>query len=369
MLRILAISAAVGGSSCALAQEMTLASLRAGVEAYWGSIETVDVAFTYHMTDADAWQGAARSSNRVVTEAGKFYWEHAYGQNPAFDPRTFTRTVVYDGQRTTSIQTTFGQATIQNGRAPDASTEGKGFFELAMFCPSSGDDVSPGASLLTLVRHARVRMRPAPEEVEGRSCWVLDLPGRSGIGNDVSVWVDASRGFLPMRRVVYDARTGLTPLIEAVIEEAVQLPDGRWLPVKGRRSTPATPGVAGLSNANQWRLEVLRGGNGAYQLQVNADIPDPLFDLESRIPPGFVLANMSTGEVRRVDRGNYNDSARALDAVLVNSPLMLKGVKVQPHASDLSEASSAGLWLVGLASAVVSFGASAGLTRRRDRAR
>ena len=247
-------------------------------------IADLTVSFTFNATKEDISTLAYRSHAKIVIKGPKSYIDHEFGGDPRRDPRMWKRIVAYNGQRSTIYESSRGVATVMAGQQAETRTQGRGFFDMMLLnAPMPFGQGYADQNLISLLRAEACQCRPHLEVVDGRRCYVLDVQRLGGLA--MTVWLDAERGFLPVRQVYYDGRTPPQVQMEFTVEQAVQVQDGLWFAVRGRKK------VAG----SEYVMTVDGMGEGKPALSLNAGVEDGFFDLWQNLPAGTPLFDTTTG--------------------------------------------------------------------------
>lgn len=331
------VACAAGAAAQSPVASLTIEQLRSGADAYWGSIQTISASYSSSMP-GPVTDDVVRDHRAAVTLKGdKVYFDHTYGGSPAFEGRVFNGVHAFDGAHTVDEDTTNGGAFIKAGRTIQSNPRcAPGFLDLCMLASAGGSFGDQESSLVAFLNDPNVRLRPTLEDIDAHWCHVVDLPGSAGLLR-LSVWIDADRGFLPVRQVHW--RAGGTALLDIRTDEAIQLPTGHWVPVRGRKGFGVLPGgVPELSSPHLVVVQVERDGQGRYVVAVNQPVDDSLFALDQHLPPGFMIRDLDTGAIRIASSRDYERAGQAIETVIANTDLRLKhhGVPVQATRRDLS---------------------------------
>ena len=334
-------------------QTLTKAELLAGAEAYADAMESIIVSDTVILRDAGPEFGMAWLEETVSVKGPKILWEFTYGPNPARDPAAFHRIVSFDGSVSVGQQSTLGQVLIDPGRNHEARSQDRFFFDLSLMnAPrSAGGD----QSLVSLLRSSASQVRPQLEEAGGALCHVVEFVRHAALGPRQVVWIDTQRGYLPVRQVFYTGTVPRAVQMEYVVEDAIELPSGHWVPVSGWKQ------VGDL----HWDFAVQRNPAGQYRVEVNTIGNDAIFRLQDRLPAGFLVHHRGTGELWTVANGDYERGAATLASVIRNQKLDRHGVRVQSVDKDLSKPRAASASILSLAGIGALCTLALGLVRRR----
>lgn len=241
--------------------------------------------------------------------------------------------VAYNGERSWRYQRFNNRLLIEDGPGliNQVSTEAYGIFELMAWDPTH--EIMTGSrrdrDLLAILSSDNAVVRPETEEINGRETHVVDLyrlgtsrslwqantnrfvkgkknacgpPTHTG-GLVRTVWIDAERGYLPIRQQSYrPSRDTGEPEISFVfqITEARELADGLWIPVEGRRQSRFT----------EYRIAVVRTDDGIYDVAIAPDIPASHFDLSNHLPDDIRVSDLDAHQRRREARQREREVRR-----------------------------------------------------------
>jgi beta-lactamase regulating signal transducer with metallopeptidase domain len=298
----LACLKATGGNAAELegtkqGPTLTKEQILLGVEAARSQIKDISVNFSYNQVKGPPGNLGRRLHVTWVLKESKAYTARVFGADPAPDSKTFKKEIAYNGRRTTFYEPDRGLAMVRTELTRETKTQGEGFFDLMLLNPPRDDgDGRNDQSLVSLLKSGKSRLRKQTEVVRGRICHVADLMDASSDRPSMTVWIDAQRGFLPMRQVFYTKPGGDEILMLFDIEEARDLGNGLWFPVYGRKLVNPVPGMPEISAGIECVMEVDGWREGKPALTVNQGVKDEFFDLWKRLPPGTMLKDMDAGD-------------------------------------------------------------------------
>ena len=324
-----ALSGAVGG--------LEKDDILAAVQALRSRVMTFIVEYRCEAVKGDPKILVPRHHAKVVLKGAKLYIQENYGTDPKVDPVMYPRRIAYNGARTTFFTEHMASARVSDARDRSATTESQEYFALMMFNePRPGGNGANDGSLISLLKSPSSRVRARPEPWSNRMCQVVDLfPGTSELPS-LSVWLDAERGFLPLRQVHYVVISGERRVgMELMVDEAVMVAQDMWFAVSGRKRVHAIPPK--IAEA-EFVIDVEGWRGGRPAIHVNREVPDDLFDLFEHLPPGTELTDVSTGKVTTVSGSTYAAAAATLDQLLDASPLPVP--ERRPSAGALAGASA-----------------------------
>jgi len=245
-----------------------------------------------------------RTHFTAVVKGSKTYFDREYTGKPKNESSTQHNKISYNGKQTAnySVKTQGVSVTTENTR--ETRTQGKGLFDMMLLNPPRKNYKGRSdQSLVSLLRSGSSRLRKHIEVVDSHPCYVIDLyhtfrwfnplfvikrPKRS-----MTVWLDKDRGFLPIRSVYYTKPDFEKILMQFVIDEAVEIEEGLWFAVKGRKS------VYGGMWPTEYVLEVDGWKDGKPSIAVNSGVQDVFFDLWKRLPPGIKVRYNDTNESKK----------------------------------------------------------------------
>jgi|GEM_PF-3311617 len=277
-----------------------------GVESVYSQIEDINVSFSFNALKAPANNLHARSHKTAVVKASKLYLKHTYGADPEYSTTTFVRKVAFNGAVSTTYTARNGSAVVETRKSKEADTQGSGFFDLMLLNqPRPDSDGASDQSLLSLLRSKDSRLRAALEEVDGHPCHVVDLIDASTKPPRMTVWVDCERGFLPLRHI-YRIRPKYDAIImKFSIEEAIQLKEGLWFAVKGRKMVYPAVNIPEIGPGLEHVMEVDGWKEGEPALYINQGISDSFFDLWLHLPIGTFVWDKDNDHQWIVKQGDY----------------------------------------------------------------
>jgi hypothetical protein len=315
-------------SGFAHAQTLSKQDLLLGAEAFVGSIESVTVHCESQIPDAGPQYAHARLTEVISVKGEKILRDHTYGTNPVHDPALHHRIVSYDGNVSVAQISNLGQAIISDGKSREAGTQGLLFFDFTMWnAAKPGGTGRCDQSLLSLLRSAGTTVRGSLEHVGNRACHVVEFRSSPAMEPDLVVWIDADRGFLPLRQVFSKGVVAKQPVLEFLVTEMYELPSGHWIPTKGTKTV--------LGSGVQTEFAVISDAGGTPKVQLNTIVNDELFRLQDRVPPGFTVAHLDTNQFWTVAGTDYEQGARTLDALAQNLHLGRHAIPVQRVEADL----------------------------------
>jgi hypothetical protein len=278
-----------------------------GAESVYSQIEDINVSFSFNAVRGARSNLFFRSHRTAVIRGSKAYISHTYGADPDHSTSTFLRKAAFNGALTTTYIARSGSATIEAKRTRETRTKGSGFFDLMLMNESRPEaDGRADQSLLSLLRTRQSHLRPALEEIDGHQCHVVDLLDESSNLPRMTAWIDCERGFLPLRQVYYAQPDYDAILMEFRIENAIELKQGLWFAVKGRKTVyPALKNVPELRSLSEHVMEVDGWKEGKPALLINQGVPDSFFELWLHVPPGTVVWDKDTGDQWMVKEGDY----------------------------------------------------------------
>lgn len=183
-------------------------------------------------------------------------------------------------------------------------------------------------SLAELLESPFCHVRPSLEQVGESWCSVVDLVNDPSRGPRLTVWIDAQRGYLPVRQVWYDKRTRQSVLMEFCMDDLHQLAGGIWLPTLAH----------GSHGSDAWELRVDRDANGAFAMAVNEPVDEALFNLGDQLPPGSRAVNIRTNQHWTVAGRDHNAAADPIVTVPANHR---NGIPIQATVADFSASTKA----------------------------
>lgn len=173
-------------------------------------------------------------------------------------------------------------------------------------------------NLVSLLKSDRSHLVSEAEAINGQVCRRVDLIDPQDDKTKMSVWIDVHRGFLPIRHTYYLAPVeGGGPVIEFLIEEAVEVADTVWIPVYGKK-------IAYVRDPNQPEqrhrqvhvLEVDGWREGRPNIQINTGIEDAKFDLWKHLPPGTTVYDNMAGIMWATNNANYDSLGAVLEETI-----------------------------------------------------
>ncbi len=282
-------------------QPLTLRDLARAVSSARDKIHDLTVSFTFH-----AAPGAGPSDNlfahshmTVTAQGEKLSIDHTYAKASDSGPVTyFHRITSYDGESSfIEMRNTNGATSyiITYGREREINTNGLGFFDIMMFNPTAGESrAREQVDLVALLKSPNAVLRPDLEAVDGRECYVVDAP-------PVTVWLDPSRGYLPIRQRHFIDTTPPQLSMEMTISEAAQIAPGLWMPLAGRKDVGATLTAPSAIPAMSNILAVEKTAAGAPAITLNLGVHPQVFNPSAGIPPGAIVVDGSGGyTIRRL---------------------------------------------------------------------
>lgn len=225
----------------------------------------------------------------VVTQDDKIYLDRRY----SFDPpegggHQFHRMLSWDGRRSTQFEVPRAVAMVQSGIVShELDTQGMAFFDFNLLNLSQRGQHG-GQNLAAILDSPRAKIREHMERFADFTCHVVDIPGRT-------IWIDAGRGFTPVRQRYYASRNSDNILMEFIAVAVDEVQPGLWFVTSGRKLTPARPEVIELSSEVGMFMWVA-GPIGRPAITVNARLPERMFDLSQNLPPGTEFWDKDTGE-------------------------------------------------------------------------
>lgn len=296
----------------------------------WDSVENLRVSFSFDALEAPANSPHYRYSAEVVRHGENILIDSTYGPDLAFRNTTFRREVSYNGARTTTLEMHEGFARVADGKSREASTNGLGFFDLAMCnLPQQGGNGLDDVSLLALLDAPQAQVRSEKEAVNGVDCDVVDfvLDGRRLL----TAWVDADRGCLPLRWVLRPRTGEDRALLEFEVQEVTEAAPGLWLPIRGTKRVHAQ-GTGRPTDMNLlFQMEVQRDNHDQLLLKVNAPLDDAVFNLWEHVPGGTEVWDVDLDTRWIASGSSYFDPLLVLYAALD-----LNGCPIAPGQADPS---------------------------------
>jgi hypothetical protein len=175
------------------------------------------------------------------------------------------------------------------GRYTEAQTGNDLFFELNLLS-------APGenSSLLDRLRSPTSTLRDKTEKIDGHDCQVLDVAVPKWGYLQETIWLDASRGYLPIRRLYYTGGKAQKTAMEYTIEKAIEVREGLWVGVRGHKRV--FPVFGNDPQIGKGFLSVMNvdPASGGYAIAVNRGVKDDFFDLAAHLPPGTMVLDTAT---------------------------------------------------------------------------
>jgi len=194
------------------------------VEAIRSRIEDLSVHFSSDALKAPASFMGNRFHETAVIKGDKTYFDREFGAAPEHDKMLFRREVAFNGKRSTMHHVNSGIASVHSKRERETKTQGSEYFDLMLLnSPRPDGDGVSDQNLVSLLKSDRSHVREEMQAVNGHFCHVIDLVDPIFNRTRLTVWLDADRGFLPIKQVYYGGKGLQQVTIEFVIEEAVEL--------------------------------------------------------------------------------------------------------------------------------------------------
>jgi hypothetical protein len=278
---------AVPTSTAAL---LTKDDIRAAIEAGRSEISDLEVSYSFNVVNLPAGfpDEIAQSQIHLIFKDGKIFLGEDYGL--AGQQKLFHRQTSYDGFRTTFFMPALGSATVEPGRKNEVRIQGIGFFDMMLFNPPSGGDGFKDQSLVSALLSPLSKLRSQREIIDGHSCYILDVLSDPEWKNIVlTVWLDPDRGFLPIRQRFGHVSDGIPPHLEVFIDDAIKVDRRLWLPVRGRKKVYVEAKGTGKEVLIERSMQVRKDANGKFDLHINSNVNDAVFDIPRHPPPGTRL--------------------------------------------------------------------------------
>ncbi len=288
------------------------------VEAIRSRIEDLSVHFSSDALKAPASFMGNRFHETAVIKGDKTYFDREFGAAPEHDKMLFRREVAFNGKRSTMHHVNSGIASVHSKRERETKTQGSEYFDLMLLnSPRPDGDGVSDQNLVSLLKSDRSHVREEMQAVNGHFCHVIDLVDPIFNRTRLTVWLDADRGFLPIKQVYYGGKGLQQVTIEFVIEEAVELQEGMWFAVRGfKRARPAAEAIP----EGRWQvvrpIKVDGVEEGTPAIAVNTGVEDEFFDLWKSLPLGTTLQDMDVGVFWTIGGDDFEGLADTLGSVL-----------------------------------------------------
>jgi hypothetical protein len=291
---------------------MSKEEIRFAVDALQSRIRDLTVSFRFDAVKPPPGSLHARFHMHAVVKEGKTYFDFEYGRDLA---RTFRREVAYNGKRTTIHDVAAGLASVGVEKQAETQTQGRGFFDLMLLNPPRRNyQGRHDQSLVSLLKSQGSRLRERLETVNGHPCFVIDLYQGEVERPSMTVWLDRDRGLLPLRSIYREQPDFERIAMECLIEEAIEVEEGLWLAVKGRKTVNPARGI----DAGEYVLQVDHQTDGSFAVSVNSGITDEFFDLWKHLPLGTRLRDKDTGIAWTVGGTDFEGLAEAFETSMKN---------------------------------------------------
>jgi len=279
--------AAEGTGKSALSKQDILAA----VTKARSQIQDLTVTYSWNALKAPADAPNFRSRVTATVQKGKTLMDHEYGPDPQYNLVIWHRRVAFNGERSTFYQVDWQTAITTRKRSWETNTQGYEFFNMMLLNPPRGrfDGVS-GQSLLSVLSSGLARLRPELENVDGRPCYVIVVYQGYIFGRSrphLTVWLDAERGFLPVRQKYEYGQA-----MEFRVEQAAEIKPGLWFAVRGTKQVYDDKGTI----ESDYRLEVDGWKEGCPAIAINRGLAADFFDLWKQLPWGTRLFDEETRE-------------------------------------------------------------------------
>lgn len=244
---------------------------------------SLDVFQDEHPADRRAWIPRVSRAIFVDAETGRFRM-HREIERPVGGetPGSAVSEIAFDGQTQTALLPDEAIGVISEGTNLNGLVESGVWAMMMLAAPQPGGFGIDDGSLESLL--ARGTLRGELEWIDGVPCHVVDAT-RDGV-RYATIWLDAERDLLPMRRVVYAADGSVAS--EVTVDDAVFVNDGAaWLPASWQTRFRAR----GETFSTQTVVH-------AESIELNAPIEDSEFAIE--FPPGTAVADQVSGITYRV---------------------------------------------------------------------
>jgi len=293
---------------------LTKKDLLAGVEALRSEISDLTVSYSFNaikpIDNPNYW--GVLTHQVAVVKGDKTYQDYQYGPAAQFGIK-FRKQTTYNGTRSASYTfNTTGMAGIRTKRDDETRTQGWAFFDFMLL-----NDLH-SQNLASILRSGSSSLRAKLENIDGRRCHVVDVvsPGRR-----MTIWIDADRGFLPIRHTYLSDRMGA--VMQFDIQDAVEVAKGHWMVVRGtKKSRSVEP-----KDPNLWEyesiLEVDGLAAGTPEIRINSGVADEFFDLWNRLPPGTLVSDMDAQKTWRVGGTDLNQLKSAAEPATQNAEVQV----------------------------------------------
>ncbi|UCG49647.1 MAG: hypothetical protein JSU94_07670 [Phycisphaerales bacterium] len=355
---IIAVSAAAGASQSREPAVLTKDEMLHGLRAARSGIEDLTVSFSFNFVNPPAGNLHARSHKTISVKGEKTCLDHVYGAARQYDDRSFQTQAAYNGKRSTFHSVDQRKAYVGIKRMHETDTQGSGFFDIMLLNPPRPEVAAAGnadQNLESLLSAEHSRLRRDMETVDGRACHVVDMIDPRSGQRSMTVWIDCERGFLPLRQLYYGGPERADILMELSIEKAVEVREGLWMAVCGRKKTHPLPGVPQLDRPFEMVLEVDGWREGKPALAVNSGLSDEYFDLWKRLPLGTTLMDLDTELYWTVGGEDFEGFAQSFESVLADQNLPVPERAGATHRADANDPAN----LAEVDSHVIAEGASA----------
>lgn len=266
---------------------LTRDQLLSGVSGARAKIQNLTVKYWY-FTKQRTGNAVSHESQIVVVKGDSLYIDTRRSSPATPAPYNWHSVTAFNGKRSTVYQGNNRMASVKDGRPDEVNTIGLGFFDMNMLNPPVSLGVGPNRQdLATLLTQRSTKVRKDLEEINGYVCHVVEGPG-------IVVWLDASRGFVPIRQRFFWSHNPDSVMMEFMAESVSEIDPGIWFVTSGRKFVPAKPGIIELSTEIGWMLQVETTHEGKPAIAINRNISDDFFDLWKHLPIGTTLADMST---------------------------------------------------------------------------
>ncbi len=244
---------------------------------------SLDVFQDEHPADRRAWIPRVSRAIFVDAETGRFRM-HREIERPVGGetPGSAVSEIAFDGQTQTALLPDEAIGVISEGTNLNGLVESGVWGMMMLAAPQPGGFGIDDGSLESLL--ARGTLRGELEWIDGVPCHVVDAT-RDGV-RYATIWLDAERDLLPVRRVVYSADGNMAS--EVTVDDAVFVDDeSTWLPASWQTRFRAR----GETFSTQTVVH-------AESIELNGPIEDSEFAIE--FPPGTAVADQVSGITYRV---------------------------------------------------------------------
>ena len=288
-------------SNDAPAAYMNRASLLSGAEKARSRITDLHVRFRFDAEGGGSSYLGKYVSQEVAIRGGKIYTRMDFGASK----ETLRRhEATFDGGLSTYHLPHLGRAILSPQPRVEATTRNAAFFDITMLHDPGPHTGGPSSSLIGFLREPIVRVRPVQERILDHWCHVAELVE---IGTDTPiqiVWIDQDRGFAPVRQQHFDGNGNLS--IEFAYADISSFGNDTYLPIRATK-VAITP-----NRTITTHMEIESDVDGLPFLRINTGVPDEMFDLAVRLPPGTRVYFEHKGIATTIPGDDYRAIAESM---------------------------------------------------------